>query len=93
MYISTSYNVGDTVYYYDADNDSVDRAKVVLITIRRGFKADEIRYTLRIRGATELIDCAESTLFSRPESAFYHNPLPVECAPITEAAAEVTAKF
>jgi hypothetical protein len=93
MYISTSHNVGDTVYYYDADNDSVDRAKVVQINIRRGFKTDEISYRLRIRGSTELIDCAESTLFSRPESAFYNNPLPVECAPITEETAEVTVPF
>ena len=78
MYISTSHSVGDTVYYYDADNDSVDRAKVVQISIIQTTAVDdEVRYLLKIRGAAELLHCAEETLYSRPESAFYSHPLPV----------------
>ena len=86
MYISTSQNIGDTVYYYDADNDSVDRAKVVQITYVKTEAIDEVLYAIRIRGSHELLQVKDDTLFSRPESAFYSNPLPVQCAPTAETA-------
>jgi hypothetical protein len=78
MYISTSHGIGETVYYYDADNDSVDRAKVVQITYIKTEAIDEVLYAIRIRGSHELLQVKNDTLYSRPESAFYSNPLPAE---------------
>ena len=81
MHISTSQNIGDTVYYYDADNDSVDRAKVVQITYVKTEAIEEVRYAIRIRGSHELLQVKDDALYSRPESAFYSNQLPAQCAP------------
>jgi hypothetical protein len=81
MYISTAHNPGDTVYYYDADNDSVDRAKVVQVTCIKTKDAEEARYSIAIRGSAELLQAPEEALYTRPESAFYSNPLPPTEAP------------
>lgn len=86
MYIHSSYHIGETVYYYDADNDSVDRAKVVKISYLKTVDIEEVQYSIRIRGSNELLQVTEDTLYSRPESAFFSNPLPVECAPVSEPA-------
>lgn len=81
MYISTAHNPGDTVYYYDADNDSVDRAKVVQVTCIKTKGTEEVRYSIAIRGSAELLQVPEETLYTRPESAFYSNPLPPKDEP------------
>jgi hypothetical protein len=77
MYISTSHSIGETVYYYSADQDSVRRAKVVQITYIKTEAVDEVRYCIRIRDSEELREVSDDTLYTRPESAFYSNPLPV----------------
>jgi hypothetical protein len=80
MYISTAHNPGDTVYYYEADSDSVTRAKVVQITYTKTSGSEEVRYSIAIRGTSRLLQVPEYELYTRPESAFYSNPLPPESA-------------
>jgi hypothetical protein len=81
MYISTAHNPGDTVYYYDADNDSVTRAKVVRVICIKTKDEEEVQYSIAILGSAELLQVLEEDLFTRPESAFYSNPLPPTDAP------------
>lgn len=77
MYISTSHSIGETVYYYSAADDSVTRAKVVQISYLKSEDGEDVSYRISAHGFDDLLHATDAQLYSRPESAFYRNPLPV----------------
>ena len=77
MYISTSHRIGDTVYYYSAADDTVTRAKVVQISYLKSEDGEDVSYRISAKGFDDFLRATDDQLYSRPESAFYSNPLPV----------------
>jgi hypothetical protein len=74
MYIHASHSVGETVYWYDSEADSVTRGVVVELTYRKYRHGESTLYVVAVRGL-ETITAVGEDLYSRSESAFFNNPL------------------
>lgn len=93
MYINTSHRVGDTVYVYDDSTDTVMRGTVLRIDASctaLGYSSDwNLSFLVKTKsgyGAQQFQSRNEDELYTRPEAAFYDNPLEVAPTPLPDLA-------
>lgn len=73
MYIHTTANIGQTVYVYNRETDSVNRGIVAAITVQETSGSTAVTY--RVEGGADSFFVADEFIHTSPEMAFYRHPL------------------